>query len=145
MTADNREITRRVFEEIWNKKKLEVADELMAADYVHHDPQSPDVAKGIEGYKQFVSYYLNAFPDLHFTIEDEIADENTVVSRWTATGTHQGDLPGIARTGRQFSVTGMTIARVRDGKFIESWGNWDALGLMQQLGVVPAEARDRAA
>jgi len=126
MTADNREITRRVFEEIWNNKKLDVIDELMAADYVHHDPQSPDVPSGIEGYKQFVSYYLNAFPDLHFTIEDEFAG-------------------GIPRTGRQFSVTGMTIARVRDGKFIESWGNWDALGLMQQLGVVPSEDRGRAA
>ena len=145
MTADNREITRRVFEEIWNNKKLDVIDELMAADYVHHDPQSPDVPSGIEGYKQFVSYYLNAFPDLHYTIEDLLADGNTVAIRWTATGTHQGDLPGITKTGRQISVTGMTIARVRDGKFIESWGNWDALGLMQQLGVVPAEARDRAA
>ena len=145
MTADNREITRRVFEEIWNNKKLDVIDELMAADYVHHDPQSPDVPSGIEGYKQFVSHYLNAFPDLHFTIEDEFADENTVVSRWTATGTHQGDLPGITKTGRQISVTGMTIARLRDGKFIESWGNWDALALMQQLGVVPFEARGRAA
>jgi steroid delta-isomerase-like uncharacterized protein len=117
----------------------------MAADYVHHDPQSPNVPSGIEGYKQFVGYYLNAFPDLHFTTEDEFADENTVVSRWIATGTHQGDLPGMPRTGRQFSVTGMIIARVRNGKFIESWGNWDALGLMQQLGVVPSEAQGRAA
>ncbi|PYX38616.1 MAG: hypothetical protein DMG75_03450, partial [Acidobacteria bacterium] len=64
---------------------------------------------------------------------------------WTATGTHNGDLPGIPRTGRRFSVTGMTIARIRNGKFVESWGNWDTLRLMQQLGVVPAEAKGRAA
>jgi len=145
MAADNKEIARRVFEEIWNNQKVNVIDELMAADYVHHDAQSPEVASGIEGHKQFVSYYLNAFPDLHYTIEDLVAAGNTVAIRWTATGTHQGDLAGIPKTERQFSVTGMTIARVRDGKFVESWGNWDALGLMQQLGVLPSEGRGRAA
>ena len=145
MASDNKDISRRVFEEIWNHKKLNVIDELMAPDYVHHDTQSPDVLKGIEGHKQFVSHYLNAFPDLHYTIEDLIADGDIVAIRWIATGTHQKDLPGIPKTGRQFSVTGMTIARVRDGKLIESWGNWDALGLMQQLGIVPAGSRDWAA
>jgi steroid delta-isomerase-like uncharacterized protein len=145
MAAQSAEISRRVFEEIWNNKKLNAVDELMAASYVHHDPQSPVVSTGIESYKQFVNHYLKAFPDLHFTIDDEIADEQTIVSRWTATGTHQGDLPGIPRTGRKFSVTGMTIARVKNGKFIESWGNWDTLGLMQQLGVLPTETKGRAA
>lgn len=144
MAVNSKEISRRVFEEVWNNKKLNAVDELMEANYIHHDVQSP-VPKGIDGYKQFVSYYLNAFPDLQFTIDDEIADEQTAVSRWTVTGTHQGDLPGIPRTGRRISVTGITIARVRNGKVIESWNNWDALGLMQQLGVVPAEARSRAA
>jgi steroid delta-isomerase-like uncharacterized protein len=144
MAVNSKEISRRVFEEVWNNKKLNAVDELMEANYIHHDVQSP-VPKGIDGYKQFVSYYLNAFPDLQFTIDDEIADEQTAVSRWTVTGTHQGDLPGIPRTGRRISVTGITIARVRNGKVIESWNNWDALGLMQQLGVVPVEARSRAA
>ena len=145
MAAHSTEISRRVFEEIWNNKKLDAIDELMAASYVHHDPQSPVVASGAEGYKQFVSHYLKAFPDLHFTINDEVADEQTIVSRWTATGTHQGDLPGIPRTGRKFSVNGITMARVKNGKFTESWNNWDTLGLMQQLGVLPAEAKGRAA
>jgi len=145
MAAHSTEISRRVFEEIWNNKKLDAVDELMAVNYVHHDPQSPVVSTGIESYKQFVNHYLKAFPDLHFTIDDEVADEHTIVSRWTATGTHQGDLPGIPRTGRKFSVTGMTIARVKNGKIIESWGNWDTLGLMQQLGVLPIEAKGRAA
>ena len=145
MTAHSAEISRRVFEEVWNNKNVDAVDELMASSYIHHDPQSPVVMSGVEGYKQFVSHYLTAFPDLHFAIEDEIADERTTVSRWTATGTHQGDLPGIPRTGRKISVTGMTIARVKDGKFIESWGNWDTLGLLQQLGVLPAEAKNRAA
>ncbi len=145
MAAQSTEISRRVFEEVWNNKKIDAVDQLMAASYVHHDPQSPVTSSGIESYKQFVSHYLNAFPDLHFTIDDEVADEQTIVSRWTATGTHQGDLPGIPRTGRKFSVTGITMARVKNGKFIESWNNWDTLGLMQQLGVLPAEATSRAA
>ncbi len=145
MAVNSTEISRRVFEEIWNNKKLNTVDELMEANYVHHDAQSPVVPNGIDGYKQFVTHYLNAFPDVHFTIDDEITDGQTVVSRWTATGTHQGDLPGIPWTGRRFSVTGITIARVRNGRVIESWNNWDALGLMQQLGVVPAEAKGRAA
>ena len=140
-----RDISRRVFEEIWNNKNLNAADEVIASDYVHHDAQSPPVPDGIDGYKEFVSHYLNAFPDLRLTIEDQISDGQTIVSRWTATGTHNGDLPGIPRTGRRFSVTGMTIARIRNGKFVESWGNWDTLRLMQQLGVVPAEAKGRAA
>jgi steroid delta-isomerase-like uncharacterized protein len=145
MAADSKGISRRVFEDIWNNKKLNAVDELMAASYVHHDPQSPVIISGIDGYKQFVEHYLSAFPDLHFTVEDEFGDEQTIVSRWTATGTHGGDLPGIPRTGRPISVTGMTIARVRNGKFIESWSNWDTLGLMQQLGAVPAQVESRAA
>jgi steroid delta-isomerase-like uncharacterized protein len=145
MAPDNWEITRRVFEEVWNQKNLKVVDELMAADYVHHDPSFPTVVSGIDGYKQFVTQYLNAFPDLHFTIEDHVTEGETTASRWTVSGTHNGDLPSVPRTGRPISVTGMTIGRIRNGKFVESWSNWDALGLMQQLGVVPAEAKGRAA
>ena len=144
MAEDNRGKSRRIFEEVWNQKKLEQVSELVAADYVHHDVQSPD-RKGIEAYRQFVDFYLNAFPDIHFNIEDEISAGDTVVIRWTVTGTHNGDLPGLPRTGRPISVTGISIARLRDGKFVESWNNWDALGMMQQLGAVPADANGRAA
>jgi steroid delta-isomerase-like uncharacterized protein len=144
VTKDNREKSRRIFEEVWNQKKVEQINELVATDYVHHDVQSPD-QKGIEAYKQFVDLYLSAFPDIHFNIEDEISDGDTVVIRWTVTGTHYGDLPGLPRTGRPISVTGITIARLSDGKFVESWNNWDALGMMQQLGAVAAEATGRAA
>jgi steroid delta-isomerase-like uncharacterized protein len=144
MGTDNQEKSRRIFEEVWNQKRIEQIDELVATDYVHHDVRSPD-QKGIEAYKQFVDLYLNAFPDIRFQIEDEISDGDTVVVRWTVTGTHNGDLPGLPRTGRPISVTGITIARLSDGKFVESWNNWDALGMMQQLGAVPAEAKSRAA
>jgi steroid delta-isomerase-like uncharacterized protein len=137
--------SRRIFEEVWNEKKLSVIDELIAADYVHHDPQSPDVQRGMEGYKQFVNFYLSAFPDLRFTIDDEIEEENTVVTRWTVTGTHQGDMPGLPRTGKPILLTGITIVRLSGAKVAESWNNWDALGMMQQLGAIPAESRGRAA
>jgi steroid delta-isomerase-like uncharacterized protein len=144
MAKDNREKSRGIFEEVWNQKRIEKIDELVSTDYIHHDVLSPD-QKGIDAYKQFVYLYRNAFPDIHFKIEDEVSEEDTVVIRWTVTGTHHGDLPGLPRTGRPISVTGITIARLSDGKFVESWNNWDALGMMQQLGGVPTEAKGRAA
>ena len=143
MDTNNKQISRRIFEEVWNNKKVDVVDELMAENYVHHDPQST-IPGGVNGYKEFVHYYLHAFPDLRFTLEDEISEGDTVVTRWTVTGTHQGDLNGLASTGKGISVTGMTMARVRNGRVVESWSNWDTLGMVQQLGGSP-EAKGRAA
>ena len=82
--------------------------------------------------------YRSAFPDVHFTIEDLFAAGDKVVSRWTARGTHKGELMGIPATGKQVEVTGMDIDQVSGGKIVGSWNSWDALGLMQQLGVVPS-------
>lgn len=140
-----KELSRKIFEEIWNNKRIDAADELISPAYVHHDPQSLQEPQGVDGYKEFVRYYLNAFPDAHFTIHEEIEHANTVVTRWSVTGTHNGDLKGIAKTGKRFSVTGISIAKMENGKFVESWNIWDALGMMQQLGVVPLEAKGRAA
>ena len=144
MAADSKTISRRVFEEIWNSKKLDAAHELMTSDYAHHDPQAPVAPEGIDGYKKFVTHFQHAFPDLRFHIEEEFSDRQNVATRWTATGTHKGDLSGIAPTGTNISVTGMTIARVKDGKVVESWSNWDTLGLMQQLGVASRTGRPAA-
>jgi steroid delta-isomerase-like uncharacterized protein len=138
--SDAKRMSRLIFEEVWNGKNLAAIDELMAADYVHHDPQSPKFSEGREGYKQLVAHYLNAFPDSHFTIDDEVQEGDTAVTRWTVTGTHKGDLPTLPASGKTFSVTGITVARLKDGKFVESWNNWDALGLMQQLGSTSAAA-----
>ena len=145
MAARNAEISRRIFEDVWNRKNLSAVDDLMSADYVHHDPSSPVVPSGVDGYKQFVNYYMNAFPDAHFTIDDAFTDGENEVTRWTVIGTHEGELAGMSRTGRRFSVTGISIGRVVNGKITESWNSWDALGMMQQLGVVSAEAKGRAA
>jgi steroid delta-isomerase-like uncharacterized protein len=145
MGAKSTELSRRIFEDVWNRKNLNAVDELMSADYLHHDASSPAVPRGIDGYKQFVNYYISAFPDAHFTIDDAFSDGTNEVTRWTVSGTHEGDLAGIPRTGRRFSITGITIARIVNGKATESWNSWDALGMMQQLGVVPAGAKGRAA
>jgi steroid delta-isomerase-like uncharacterized protein len=132
--SDAKRVSRLIFEEVWNGKNIAAIDELMSADYVHHDPQSPKFSDGREGYKQLVAYYLNAFPDAHFTIDQEVQEGDTAVTRWTVSGTHKGDLPTLPASGKTFSVTGITVARLKDGKFVESWNNWDALGMMQQLG-----------
>ena len=122
-----------------------MADELFAPNYDHHDPSTPDVGRGPEGEKKRVALYRTAFPDLRLTIEDVIAEGQTVMARWSCRGTHKGDLSGIAPTGKQFNISGVTIARLSNGKMAEGWVNWDALGLMQQLGVVPELARTKAA
>lgn len=144
MAAPIAELSRRIFEDVWNRKDLNAIDEIISADYVHHDANSP-AAAGVDGYRQFVKYYMSAFPDAHFTIDDAFTAGDSEVTRWTVTGTHEGELAGIPRTGRRFSLTGISIARIANGKIVESWNNWDALGLMQQLGVVSAEAQGRAA
>jgi steroid delta-isomerase-like uncharacterized protein len=144
MAASTAELSRRIFEDVWNRKNLNAIDELMSADYVHHDAGAI-AANGPEGYKKFVTSYMNAFPDAHFTIDDEFTVGVTEITRWTIAGTHEGELAGLPPTGRRISITGISIARIVNGKITESWNNWDALGLMQQLGVVPAETKGRAA
>lgn len=141
MSEENKATTRRLMEEVWTKGNLSLVNELIAADGVMHDPQSPPV-HGTEGYKQFVSMYRNAFPDLHLTINDLIAEGDKVVCRWTASGTQTGDLPDIPATGKQSTVTGIFISRLSAGKFVETWVNWDTLGMLQNLGIVPRAERE---
>jgi steroid delta-isomerase-like uncharacterized protein len=135
---ENRAAVRRFFEEAFNRGKLEVLDELIAADAVTHDPASPQYTGGPESAKGFVSMYRSAFPDLRFEIEDMISERDLVATRWTASGTHEGDLPDLPATGRRSTVTGITIDRFEGGKIVESWTNWDTLGMLQQLGAIPA-------
>jgi steroid delta-isomerase-like uncharacterized protein len=100
--SDAKKLSRRIFEEVWNSKNTAAIDELMAANYVHHDPQSPKFSDGVEGYKQLVTHYLKAFPDAHFTIDQEIQEGDVSVTRWRVTGTHNGDLPTLPATGKAF-------------------------------------------
>ena len=141
MSEHNKAIVRRLFAELWNTGNLSMADQIFAPTYEHHDPSTPDFGRGPDSEKRRASLYRNAFPDMHLTIEDVIAEGETVMTRWSCQGTHKGDLNGIAPTGKRFTITGVTIARVSAGKIVEGFVNWDALGLMQQLGVVPAPAQ----
>ena len=133
---ENKAIVRRAFEEVWNQGKLDVIDEIFAIDYVGHMPGSPDL-HGPKGFKQFVTMNRTAFPDIQFTVEDQIAEGDKVVIRWSSTGTHKGELMGIPPTGVQVTSTGIGISRISGGKAVEDWDNWDALGMLQQLGVIP--------
>jgi len=136
MSEENKNIARRVMEEVWNYQKLSVVDELFSPDYEMHDPATPLRVRGTGGFKQFHELYSSAFPDQHFTIDDLITDRDRVVIRWTVKGTHKGELLGIAPTGKSVSVTGTTISRIAGGKIVEDWVHWDPLGLLRQIGAV---------
>ena len=135
----NKAVARRFIDEVWNKGNLAVIDELVAPNAVAHDPNNPNAVPGPAGTRQVVSLYRNAFPDMHFTLEDVIAERDKVVTRLSATGTHQRDLPGIPATNRRATIEGITITRYEDGKSVESWVSFDFLGLFRQLGVVPSQ------
>ncbi len=137
MTAENKAIARRVYEEIWNARKLSVADEIVAPDCTLEDPATPGLPRGPEGLRQLVQLYGGAFPDLRFTIIAQVAEGDLVATRFESTGTHEGDLAGIAPTHRRITVSGMTLDRIVAGKIRSTRANWDALGLMQQIGAVP--------
>jgi steroid delta-isomerase-like uncharacterized protein len=141
MTEANKAVARRIIEEVYNGGRLEVADELVASDYVGYDAASPEPMRGPDGVKRQAEGYRTAFPDIRLTIEDEIAEGDRVVTRWTATGTHEAELFGIPPTGKQATVSGITISRIADGRIAENWISWDTLGLLQQLGAVPAMAQ----
>src|SRR5947208_12747268 len=115
---------------------MAVLDEVNTTYLVFHNAST--TMQGLEAFKQFLSLYLTAFPDARFTVEDMIAEGDRVVARHTFRGAHQGDLMGIAPTGKQVTTTGITITRFANGKGVELWGNSDDLGLLQQLGVAPS-------
>lgn len=139
-TETNKTMARRWYEDIFNQGQLQVADEICSPDYVNIDPYGPPGGwpRGPEGTKALVITYRTAFPDLHFAIEDQIAEGTQVVTRWTARGTHTGPMPGgIAPTGRAAVITGISIERCFDGQLVATRVNWDMLGMLQQLGIIP--------
>lgn len=135
-SEQNKKIVRRAFEEPW-KGNLSVVDELMASDYVGHDPANPKPLRGPEGVKEFISTYRAAFPDARITVEEQLAEGDLVATRWSGRGTHEGELMGISPTGKQVTVSGLTISRVVGGKIVEEYQNWDTFGMMRQLDAVP--------
>ena len=143
-TQENKALARRVLEEMFNKGNLNLADEVFAPDYVDHDPAMPEDIRGPEGFKEYVSIFRTAFPDIHLEIEDQVAEGDKVVTRWTGTGTHEGELMGIAPTGNNVTLPGMEIVRISGGKLAEGWEGYDSMVLMEQLGVMPSPEEEQA-
>jgi len=139
-TEDNKTLARQAYD-AFNQKNWAAYYELFTPDFVLHNASM--TIQGLEGYKQFLSMYLAAFPDARLTLDDVIGEGDKVVTRQTLHGTHTGDLMGIPPTGKQVSSTGIIITRLENGKAVEQWTNYDDLGLLQQLGVVPPPGQAR--
>ena len=133
-TEENKAIARR-WVELWNSQNVAAVDEFVASNYVRHDPNTPEV-RGAVAEKQLIAMVLAAFPDIHFTIEDLVAAGDTVAGRYTLRGTHNGEWLGIPPTHKAITLTVMEIYRIADGKIAEQWVILDALGMLQQLGVI---------
>lgn len=133
---DNKKLVHRYFEECWTQGNLALLDQLVDANMVSHDVNSPGF-DGIEGQKRLITTYRAAFPDALFNIESLMAEGDMVACRWIGQGTHQGDLQGIPPTGKRATVPGLSIIRIAAGKVVESWTSWDRLDALQQLGIAP--------
>jgi steroid delta-isomerase-like uncharacterized protein len=148
MSTDNKRIPRRLVSEVVENGDLGTLDELIDERIAYHTPSEREPIRGREAYQAGVELYRGALSNLRIRIDDQIAEGDRVVSRWTATGRHDGELLGMPATGRRVEFTGIDIDRIENGRIVEEWTNWDTLGLMYQLGVIPevsAKAGERIA
>jgi steroid delta-isomerase-like uncharacterized protein len=145
MSTDNKAILRQLYEEVWNKRRLELVDDLVSPSHALHDPNVTGSAVGPEAYKRQVTRFIAAFPDLRFTIEDMFCEKEKLAVTWTISGTHKGEFMGVPATDKKVSVEGITISHLSDGKIMDSYISWDALGLLQQLGVTPTLEQTKGA
>jgi steroid delta-isomerase-like uncharacterized protein len=134
---ENKALIRRFYEEVFNNKNPVALDDFYAPDHLDHT-LPPGLPVGPEGTRQAIAMMLEGFPDLQVTIEDMIAEGDKVVTRFTTHGTQRGQLGGIPPTGKQVAVSTIEITRIADGKIVEDWGLDDRMGMLQQLGLVPA-------
>ena len=131
-------LIRRWFEEVWNNGRMEAIDEMASPDVIGHGQAQHATDIGLKEFKPFVQALRSAFPDMKVTIDYVIEQGDKVVARWTSTMTHRGEFLGIAPTGKKATITGTTTQRISGGKIVEGWDNWDQLGLLVQIGAVPA-------
>ena len=136
MSEENKAVARR-FLEIFSDGNTDGLDEIVAADVVDHDPYNPHADEGLEGAKKTIAMYREAFPDLSFEIEFQVAEGDMVATHWAGTGTHEGALMGVEPTGVKATTVGIGVDRIEDGKVVETWNSWDVLGLMQKIGAIP--------
>ena len=138
-TEEHKALVRRFDEEVWNGRNLSRVDELFAESHIFRAAGSPPLDR--EGHRQMIAHFQDAFPDGRNTSEELLAEGDKVVQRWTFRGTHHGAFQGIPPTGKPVTLTGISIWRVDGGTIVESWHELDTLGLMQQLGVIPASGQ----
>jgi steroid delta-isomerase-like uncharacterized protein len=143
VSEENKQLVRDFFEEVWNKKNFDYLEEIYSPDFVLHalwqntSAGGAIEATGIEPAKKVIAGWQQGFPDISVTVDDQIADGDKVASRHTSRGTHTNAFMGMPPTGKSATITGMTITRIVDGKIVEAWTSWDALGMFEQLGLAP--------
>jgi steroid delta-isomerase-like uncharacterized protein len=145
MPIDSKTIVRRLYEDVWNKRKLELVSDLISPSHALHDNNFPGSSVGPEAYRAQMATYLAAFPDLRFTVEDIVAEKDKVAASWSLSGTHKGEIWGVRPTNKKMCLDGITIHHIANGKIIDSYISSDALGLMRQLGLVPAHPQPKSA
>jgi steroid delta-isomerase-like uncharacterized protein len=148
MSVSPREVARRLYEEFWNERKLEVADQLISQSHALTSLHISGSTVGPTAYKLQLAKFVAGFPDLRFTVKETIAEKQQIVVSWILTGTHKGEFFGVAPTNNTVSITGITMHQIADGMILDSQAMWDAIGLFQQLGVnlpIELEARNASA
>ena len=142
---DNKALVRRYCEEAWNKHNPAVVDQIYATDFVDRSPDIPGIPHTRDGLKQFMGVYLRAFPDANITVEDQLVEGDRVVTRWTGRGTQTGEFMDMPPSGKRVAVPGIQIDRFSGGKIVEEWTLFDQLGMLQQLGAIPAPGQPAVA
>jgi steroid delta-isomerase-like uncharacterized protein len=143
-TEQNKAVVRQMVEEVFNRGDTSLVDKFLAPDFVEREELPPGIPRNREGVKQLTAMFRSVFPDFKATIDDMIAEGDKVVIRQTWTGTQKGEFMGIPPTGKRVSFGVIDIIRIADGKFVEHWGQMDSMGMMQQLGAIPAPGQVRA-
>jgi steroid delta-isomerase-like uncharacterized protein len=141
MSAENKAIIRRLYGEVWNARRLDLVNEIISPSHALHGTNTEGAAIGPEAYKSTVTRFLTGLPDLRFSIDDMVAEDEKLVVSWNISGTHKGDFMGVPATNKKVSIDGITINHVVNGKIMDSYVSWDALGTLQQLGVAPPFGR----
>jgi steroid delta-isomerase-like uncharacterized protein len=138
MSEPNKATSRRYLEGILSDGDFDAIPEVIAADYREHDPANEVDTEGADGVRAEFTMFRSAF-DFRLTVEDQLAEDDRVANRWTFRGPHIGEFAGVAGTGKQVEMTGVVIFRFADRMIQEAWWNWDTLGLLRQIGAIPAE------
>lgn len=139
--ATNKALVRRWFDEVWNNRQAATVDKLMAPNAVAHGLGDGDAeVRGPAQFKTFLRNMLGTFPDLRISIEDIVAEADKVMVRVLLEGTHRGGDLGIPATGRRIRVAGIVLVRIQDDQIVEGWNSWDQLGLLRQIGAIPAQS-----